>query len=102
MEWIVGFVAIVPLSYLFITFQRKPEFWWLVRRHPDLAMKLFAIETIDVECIIDAEAPITRYKGPFLVTTSDRVTHEVYIRSNGMHMTQARVARSLYAASRLS
>ena len=102
MEWIVGLVAIVALSYLLTTFRREPEFWRLVLRHPDLAMKLFAIEAIDVNCIIDAKAPIARYKGPFHVTTSDGVTHEVYIRSNGMHMTQARVAQSLYAADRLS
>ncbi len=100
MVWFVGFVAMVGLEYLLIAFRDKLNFWQLVRRHPDLAMKLLAIEAIDVNCIIDAEAPTTRFKGPFRVTTSDGVTHEVYIRSNGMHATQARVARSLYEAER--
>jgi hypothetical protein len=99
MEWVVGFATIVGLGYLLlISFRGKPKFWRLVRRHPDLAMRLFAIEAIDVTCIIDAEAPTPRYNGPFCVTTGDGVTHEVYIRSNGMRVTQARVARSLYAA----
>ena len=81
--------------YLLIPFRYELKFWQLVRRYPDLAMKLFAIETIDITCIIDAEPPSTRYKGPFHVTTCDGVTHEVYIRSNGIRATQARMARSL-------
>jgi hypothetical protein len=95
MECIVGFIAIVGLGYLLIPFRYELKFWQLVRRHPDLAMKLFAIEAIDITCIIDAEPPTTRYKGPFQVTTCDGVTHEVYIRSNGIRATQARMARSL-------
>ncbi len=95
MEWIVGFIAIVGLGYLLIPFRCELKFWQLVRRHPDLAMKLFAIEAMDVTCTIDAEPPTTRYKGPFHVTTCDGVTHEVYIRSNGIRATQARMARSL-------
>jgi hypothetical protein len=62
---------------------------------PYLAMRLFTIETVDEDCVIDTKAPTTGYNGPFHVTTTDGATHEVYIRSNGMHLTQARVARPL-------
>lgn len=100
--WQIGLLVVLGLIVWQTAayFLGNPRFWRLVGRHPDLALKLFAIER---GCILDGRPLVgseESYVGPFRWVTSDGTKHLLYIKADEIDGIQARVAQVLKAADR--
>ena len=101
MTWwqIVVVVLVVVIFWQVIAyFAGNPSFWRLVGRNPDLALKLFRIES---GCLVDTPPPNgkkTEYTGPFRVYSADGATHKIYILFKEIDVIQKHVAQALNAA----
>lgn len=92
--WILVAFGAAIAFFTFTYFIGNPNFWRLVKDHPDEAYGLFLLS----ECLVDKKPPegtCSEYTGPFMFRTSDGATHVVYIPADKIDHIQKRITDAI-------